>query len=215
MLISHKYRFIFVHVYKNAGTSISTALMPFAFYNSIHRYLYLIIKKKLGKFGVRVPEKLNPEPCDGHGTAAQIMQVVGRDVFKSYFTFAVVRNPWDWQVSLYNFMLKTPTHHQHEQILGFKDFREYLLWRCREEVRYQKDFIYTADDKLLVDFVGRYENLTDDFQTICNRIGIHAELPKMNVSKSKPYQEYYTPETVELVRKTFDADIRLFGYDFE
>jgi hypothetical protein len=40
-------------------------------------------------------------------------------------------------------------------------------------------------------------------------------LPYVNMSKEKPYQEYYTYETIELVRKIFAPDIEAFGYDFE
>ncbi len=68
---------------------------------------------------------------------------------------------------------------------------------------------------MLVDFVGRFENLNADFETICARIGISASLPRINVSNVKPYQPYYNEETRELVRRTFDADIALFGYEFE
>jgi hypothetical protein len=66
-----------------------------------------------------------------------------------------------------------------------------------------------------VNFIGKYENLKDDFKKICNKIGISTTLPKLNVSKSKPYQEYYNDETIDLVRKTFQPDIKIFNYDFE
>ena len=67
----------------------------------------------------------------------------------------------------------------------------------------------------MVDFIGRFERLADDFHLICSRIGVSASLPKENVSRVKPYQEYYSEETKELVRRTFEPDISLFKYDFE
>jgi hypothetical protein len=111
-------------------------------------------------------------------------------------------------------MLKNTTHHQHDLAKSFGSFDAYIRWRCQCEVRFQKDFIYSADGTLLVNFVGRYENLHSDFETICSRIGISASLPKLNVSNTKPYREFYTDETEKLVRQTFDTDIKLLGYDF-
>ena len=214
MLISHKHRFIFIHIYKTAGSSVRTALRPFIFYSE----LQLPILRMFRRIGIRPPLILNPMPFeDSHNSAAEAVKVIGQKVFDKYFSFAFVRNPWDWQVSYYNFHVKwTPRTPNPwiDQIKSFPDFTAYIRWRCANP-ELQKDFIYSADEKLLVNFVGRYENINEDFQTICNRIGIRAELPMANVSKTKPYQEYYAPETVELVRKTFAADIRLFGYDFE
>lgn len=207
MLISRKYRFIFVHIYKNAGTSISTALMPFAV-APLPYQLYRILKK----VGLSIR---NPQPCPLHLQASELMKVIGEENFRSYFSFAIVRNPWDWQVSLYNYSLKTPGHYQHEFIKSLGSFTAYLDWRCTKEVRYQKDFIYSQNGEQLVKYIGRYECLDDDFREICARIGISASLPRLNISREKPYQEYYTSETIELVHKAFMLDIETFGYEFE
>lgn len=212
MLISHKHRFIFVHIYKNAGSSIRDALLPFAYYNRLHELALKLYKK----VRIRPPLHINPEPCfNKHSKVSEIIGVVGQKTYDDYFTFAIVRNPWDWQVSLYNYMRKTSTHFQHDLARKFSDFPTYLRWRCTEEIRFQKDFIYSVDGKLMVDFIGRYETIDEDFQTICDRIGIQVKLPITNVSKTKPYQEYYTPELIELVRKAFAPDIELFKYEFE
>jgi hypothetical protein len=140
---------------------------------------------------------------------------MGEKNFRSYFSFAFVRNPWDWQVSLYTYALKNPSHFQHDFTNKLDGFPAYLDWRCANDIHFQKDFIYSQDGKLLVNFVGKYEHLDADFREVCGRIGISASLPRLNISKEKPYQKYYTPETVELVRKTFAPDIEAFGYDFE
>jgi len=206
MLISEPHKFIFIHIYKNAGTSITDALLPFA--ASRWRIRANALLNKVGIGG------LYPTPYPGHITAAELIAKMGQESFDSYFSFAFVRNPWDWQVSLYNFMLKTPKHHQHRLVSGFRNFDEYIEWRCTRDVHLQKDFVYSGDHQL-VDFIGRYENLHDDFQTICSRIGISARLPMLNVSSTRPYQDYYSRKSVELVRKTFEPDIRLLGYDFD
>jgi len=208
MLLSEKHKFIFVHIYKNAGTSITTALKPFAL-----SPWQLKAHKLIKRLGIHSPFS-EPQPFDHHITASEILDSLGEKKYKEYFSFAFVRNPWDWQVSLYKYMLKTETHRQHEVIKNFDNFEEYIKWRCENEVRYQNDRIYSKNNELLVDFVGRYENLYNDFDAICSRIGIPASLPKLNVSNTKPYQSYYTEKTKELVRQAFEPDIRIFNYEF-
>ena len=207
MLLSKKHRFIFIHIYKNAGTSITTALTPFA-----SNQLLQLANWAAKKFNVYL--KAGPEPFHVHARAREIIDAIGKEQFGSYFSFAFVRNPWDWQVSLYKFMLKNTAHPQHTLIKSMGNFENYIEWRCEKEVRLQKDFIYSVDGELLVDYVGRYENLHADFDEICSRIGITATLPRLNVSNTKPYQEFYNEQTKERVRRTFDADITLFGYEF-
>ncbi|WP_017300721.1 sulfotransferase family 2 domain-containing protein [Nodosilinea nodulosa] len=206
MLISRKKKFVFIHIYKNAGTSISTALIRITS-NKLQRYA----SKQLKKAGIIY---LKDQPCPTHATASEIISTIGEEEFKALFSFAIVRNPWDWQVSLYHYMLQNSNHPQHKLAQEFKDFEEYLYWRCAKEIRLQKDFVCSQDDKILVDFIGRFESLDKDFQTICRRIGISACLPKVNVSNTVPYQEFYNPNTRELVRSTFEPDISLFNYSF-
>jgi hypothetical protein len=208
MLISKNHNFIFIHIYKNAGTSITKALMPFA-----ANKMQCNISKLLRKIGIS--PYFDPQPYHGHINASELASKIGCEKFNSYFSFAFVRNPWDWQVSLYTFMLKDNQHYQHKLAKSFLDFNEYIEWRCANEVKYQKDFVLSEEGELLVDFIGKYENLEEDFKKICRQIGISASLPKFNVSKTRPYQEYYNNKSIEHVRKTFEPDIRMFNYTFE
>jgi hypothetical protein len=93
-------------------------------------------------------------------------------------------------------------------------FDQYIRWRCARKVRFQKDFICSKDGKLLVDYVGKFERIDDDFKKICSRIGVSASLPKLNVSNLKPYREFYNNEAKDLVWKTYSPDITFFQYDF-
>ena len=209
MLISKKHNFIFIHIYKNAGTSITRALKPFA----LSRW-QMAGHKLFKKAGISSPF-FDPQPFHGHITASEMIDSLGREKFNSFFSFAIIRNPWDWQVSLYNYMLKLETHHQHELVKKLGNFEEYIKWRCKNEVRYQKDFIYSENNNLLVNYVGRYEDLNNEFSKICSQIGISTFLPELNVSNKKPYQQFYNDETKELVRRAFEPDIKLFDYEFE
>ena len=217
MLISESHNFIFIHIYKNAGTSIKAALKPFAtsiFHERLNGIARYPVLGNLASLLMRF-DRFNPTPYPSHVSARQIISELGGDTYRSYFSFTFVRNPWDWQVSLYTYMLKNGDHHQHELVKNLGSFGEYIRWRCAEEVRYQRDFIYSDQGDLLVDFVGRFEQIEQDFQSICSRIGIDVVLPKMNISRTTSYREYYDKETVDLVSKVFEPDINAFGYRFE
>lgn len=207
MLISRRHNFIFIHIYKNAGTSIRSALKPF----SATPWMRLA-DRAAKKLKISLPN--TPEPFHGHITASKVISIIGREEFDRYFSFAIVRNPWDWQVSLYKYMLGNPKHHQHSIIKDLGSFDAYILWRCEEQRFYQKDFIYSENGELLVNFVGRFEYIQEDFKTICDRIGISTSLPMRNVSNTESYKNFYTDETIELVRRAYEPDIKLFGYDF-
>ncbi len=206
MLISHQRQFIFIHIYKNAGTSISNALLSFTAPS-----WQLKTNRLWKKLGVTY---LDVNPYHAHSTASELIEKIGPYTFDKYFSFAIVRNPWDWQVSLYTFMRQDKNHYQHELAQSFRNFDEYLNWRCSYEVHYQKDFVYSKDGAQLVDFIGRYENLERDFSIICSRIGVCTSLPKLNVSKTRHYRTYYNDKTVQMVANTFAPDIQLFGHDF-
>ena len=77
---------------------------------------------------------------------------------------------------------------------------------------------FVCDDagNLLVDHVGRYESIAEDFANICERVGIDVELPVRNRSKRKAdYRSYYNEETVELVKQLCAKDIEMFDYSFD
>lgn len=207
MLISRKYRFIFIHVYKNAGSSITRALKPFAqskWQKRAHSFFKV--------FGV---SHFDASPYPSHISAAELKSKMKRKYFDTYFKFGIVRNPWDWQVSLYTYVLNKKRHPLHDTVKSFNSFDEYLEWRYTKPVTYQKNFLFSEENEQLVDFIGKFEKLSDDFNKICSRIGISATLSRRNVSRIRPYKEYYNKKTIELVREKFEPDIKLFNYDFE
>lgn len=207
MLISQKHNFIFIHIFKNAGSSITRALIPYCS-NPIHLFTHRVLKR-VGIFN------LDPIPYPKHVKAPELIHEMGYEAYKSYFSFAVVRNPWDWNVSLYKYMLKSKDHHQHEAVKKMKGFDEFIRVKCTMPHTYQRDFICSESGEKLVDYIARFENINEEFQVICKKIGVQAKrLPHLNISNTTHYREYYTDETRELVRVFFKPDIELFGYEF-
>jgi hypothetical protein len=70
-------------------------------------------------------------------------------------------------------------------------------------------------DKLLVDFVGRFENLETDWAHVCGRIGIaYQPLPHKNATARQPLGQYYDEDTIALVARHWAGEIGMFGYRY-
>lgn len=127
-----------------------------------------------------------------------------------YFSFAVVRNPWDRVVSNFFYLDKI----SHPMLRGAKTPGEWVrsgnLW-C-----YPASYYLLINGQVGVNRVIRYENLTKDFRKVCKKIGIKAaKLPRTNSSPHKHFTEYYDDESREIVADIFKQDIVLFKYKFK
>ena len=149
-----------------------------------------------------------------HIGAVDIREALTGEVYDEFYKFAFVRNPWDWNVSLYFHLLKyelAPDHHLVSKMSGFP---EYLEWSMSRKYRQQKDFIVDSNNSLLLDFLGRYESITEDFNHVCKTLGMNKTLPQLNVTSHADYRSYYDQHTREIIARHFAGDIELFKYKF-
>ena len=132
----------------------------------------------------------------------------------SFFKFSFVRNPWDRVVSAYEYLKGRGIIN-----VSFKDFIlsgiEYTDVKWHYAIT-QFDIIGDGDSTLLVDFVGRFEILQEDFNRVCKIIGIKpVKLPYKNNSTHSHYSVYYDDTLKEVVDKLYYKDIKIFGYEYE
>lgn len=215
MIISDSHQFIFFHVPKVAGSSIRAALDSYANFSTKWIINRALVKLRLRRYLLNLPHyKLRM--YKKHLGASEAKEKLPQSVFSHYFKFAFVRNPWDWQVSLYHYILNTPKQEQHQIVKDLQDFNHYLKWRVEEAKKLQSDFLVDAEGNLLVDFVGKYEKLHIDLKAISSRLALpDLDLPHLNASGHKDYRTYYRPDTVDLVSRHFREDIDRFGYHFD
>lgn len=128
--------------------------------------------------------------------------LIGVPPWESIFKFAFVRNPWDRMVGLYFHNGK-----------GIK-FKQYVATKRPPS---QKSFITDSDNFILVDFIGRFENLAEDWGIVCERVGVeHTPLAHIRTGEKiprEPYKYYYDQEDWDAVAKLFAEDIETFGYE--
>lgn len=212
VLISDEHRFIFIHIPKTAGSSITQVLSPHS-----RQPTDYWMNRLLARCGVRTNLLAPPRHrwFRRHTTARRLRPWLPAAVYDSYFKFAFVRNPWDWLVSYYHFVLERPRHRRHGQIRQLGSFAEFLRYECSRRTFLQSRFVTDARGRLIVDYVGRFEHLEADFQRICDRAGLDATLVRRNQSRHQDYRDYYDRRTIDLVAQGYRRDIELFGYAFD
>jgi len=157
--------------------------------------------------------QFGPPSRGDHFKATDLITEIGRKQFDRLFSFAFVRNPWDWELSHYRYICKHDSHPNHAEVSALGSFSEYVRWRCDGRFQTQESFL-VHDNQTVVDFVGRFENLAADFGYVCERLNIAFRLPKLNRTIHEDYRSAYDDRTRELIASTYASDINRFGYSF-
>ena len=196
MLVSDSHKFVFHHVPKTAGSSITAALAPYC-----------------NLWKGTLPEEKHGWQVQFHnvGLHLPVKEVINSvsDYPREYYSFAFVRNPFEVIVSAWdsNKYENFDRYVEHEIFTG--------LQICARRSQYE---YLTDNGTLLVDFVGRYENLSSDFYEVINEIKVPLMmLPKRNIGKEKrsqDYKKYFTPLSRKTVERKFEKDLNFFGYEF-
>ena len=235
MIVSHKHKFIFMKTMKTASSSMEIALSEVLGPDDILTPARpdLDDMRKTGQGGQNfrlkhpdVPKialwrKLlgRPEryyhPTIGyyeHMPAWRVRRYLGEEIWNSYYKFAFERNPWDRQVSFYHYKTRALAK---DKMLNFEQF---LAKGKRVQVSNWSN--YSIDNEVVLDFVGRYENIGADFDHVLDAIGLGGKisLPKANIGQTKPegarYQDYYNDETRRIVADWSAGEIKYFDYEF-
>jgi len=202
MRISHKHKFIFFSNPKTASESIRAALDPYSdIFSAVDAPIYR--------------NHVTPHELKIHF-------IQKGWAWNTYFKFCFVRNPWDRLVSYYHYFkpdknynlvwIRGPWHYKNA--LPFDKFVESLRDHTYFGLLQSKYFLGENNDKL-IDYVGKYENIMDDFSAVCAKLNIEASLPLKNKNiKRMAYQVYYSAKTRKIVEEIFHKEIGLFNYKY-
>lgn len=221
-IINNSFNFVFVHIPKAAGTSITSVLSKYTNYCDL----------EIG--GTNFGEKLQPIyrkrfGIGKHSTAREIRNLMGTVSWSRFFTFSFVRNPFSRSLSTYHFLRRWegPNAEFHERMRAFNSFEQYVMSGIWEEsngpdeiFRQQVHWLRSDNEpkNQLVDFVGRVENIQTDLLKILKAIGLSKEtleldsIPILNRSEEESRSSVYTPEVVERIVDRYKLDFDVFGY---
>ncbi|MCB1614850.1 MAG: sulfotransferase family 2 domain-containing protein [Pseudomonadales bacterium] len=223
MFISNSQRFIFVHIMKTGGTSVSSCLADTLAWNDISlggtqkdTHNNAFYRKQFG--------------LAKHSRAEAIASVIGQQTWNDYFSFAFVRHPYSRAISLYRFAArlansnadkpdapanKMPIVQAFNNTATFSGFIGQLNAENALGIQLQKHWVTDKNGNTIVNFVGRYENIGDDYRYIAERLHLpQQQLPQKNPS-GKTAVPTLTHTDYDLLFELFREDIAFFDYDAE
>ena len=216
MLLSHRRQFLFVHIAKTGGTSVRRALSSYRWdwkYGPSQFMVNKLSQLAGHRLGCRFPR---------HSKIIAAREMLPEDYFDRLYKFAFVRNPWDLQVSSFHHIKRERPH----LLNGYDKFSDFMRWKLDESRAYQyhidtsiqlqTDYLVDLRGNLIVDRVGKYENIQSDFDDICEHLKIKQQtLPhKRKATDRKNYRGYFCDELAEQVGTYFKRDVELLGYQF-
>ena len=202
MIISHSHRYIFIKSEKTAGTSVEAALSKHCTANDMVTPLgdYWFNRGERGEW---IHSSMNAEGFFQHDPAADVRRKVSPEIWNDYFKFSITRNPWDRVVSNFSwearnkFALRPARRWYHRLGMRFDEFGETtkLFRKFVAGDWTNNDRFYLLEGALCVDFVIRYERLTEDLAEVCRRVGLPPLiLPHLKAGLRQgghSYREYY------------------------
>lgn len=182
-----RYRCIFIHQRKCAGTSIIEA------------------------FGIRARSFFHHQNPAWHLYNDGVLspEWAGRP---QAFIFSVVRNPYDRLISSWRYLSSTKDRPLLDVLVNPPRDGSAYRHLTRQQVAALRD----TSGGLVTDMLMRFETLQADFDEVCDRLGKRrVELPKTNASQREvSYKQYFNAETRKLAEALFRDDLEAFGYDF-
>jgi len=202
MIISHKFKFIFIKTRKTAGTSVEVYLSSACGENDIVTPIIPHVE----------PHKARNYEDGGffnHISGAEIKSAVGDDTWNSYFKFCVERNPWDKTLSHYHMVNKRSN--RGVSLDSYFRARDFPV---------DRDQYTDRSHKPMVDEILRYENLDAELSRTFKRLGVPFSGDLGVRAKSdyrtdrRHYREILNPEQSNLIKEAFAKEIEWFGYEY-
>ena len=211
--INHNKKAIYIHIPKTGGSFIRDTLKnyygftPYYLKRPDHNQFCRIFDNSVDKhenklFGTLLYYK----------TSAYLNRIMNMDENKwnNYFIFTFIRNPYDRLISGYSYCNKFNISFNNF-INNIPKFNCWIYWHSfMPQIRH----IVNEKGENKINYIGKYENLYEDFNEVLNKLGfkiVHKNMVK-NKSKHDHYLKYYNDNNKLKINKILDDDLKNFDY---
>ena len=223
MILSHKYKFIFIKTRKTAGSSIEYNLSKCLGEKDVLTPLYNILNTEdavpknyifdnkfsntLKKFGLLKLSKYFRDEFKTHDHCIKIKRMVGSKIWNSYFKFCVEREPVDKCLSYYFMRKNSPLSKASRKKMSWSQFVK------KGNFPVDDDF-YIYKNSLMVDKIIKFENLNSEFSEVLS----YLDIKNLNLNKkvNNTFREKLdfkvTHDDKKIIYKAFKNTLPYTGY---
>ena len=220
MYLSIEYKFLFIHIPKCAGEWL---------YNKLR---YGIHTPRIAYWGLDKKYDIDL----AHLYQDIVSNYIPTKLYNDYFTFAIVRNPYNRFYSAYKDLLKKMSEYSvwYTKYPLYKTFEEFAkivdkkafhdkITRHNIHIVPQHKFIL-KDNKNNVNQLIKYEEMNIGLPTLFDKLKIDYIKNKEYTGRKlnfndikienikKTYFDHYTPEIIKIVNRLYEKDFELLGY---
>lgn len=205
-MILKEYNAIFFHVPKTAGYSIEQ--------------YFLGTMPDWRLFNEEILYGLHESVMTQHLTYNDMQKYRTKDFLDAHFKFAFFRNTWERFCSAFFYL-------EDHYLKKHGSFENFVCEVCNEVNTYkhnrgwhfakQTDWLFNLDKNVCLNYVGRFEDINNDFKIICDRLSVpFTPLKKLNASKrsATTYRDVYTDKTKSLIAEAYAEEIEYFDFKF-
>ena len=213
MLVSHRYKFIYLKARKVAGTTIESVLERYCVspndeksYEINHDANY-----KNTKHGI-ISSRMRGKSGGGwynHKTSFEIKRDLKENEWENYVKICNIRNPYDMVVSWFHYQTNTKG-------INKEKFNNFVKNNSKLSLIINNKRIWSDNNKYDFEYI-RFENMEEDLNRIMKKLGLpkyEIDIPHFKKSIRGDWKEYYDEETKEIVYNLFKDEIELFNYKF-
>lgn len=152
----------------------------------------------------------------------QISELLSDNKYNDWIKFSFVRNPFDKLVSCWYDKCISTNYFKEKYNLEFKNFLDFVKYintinLDQMDAHCSPQYLILFNKKNftpIFNFIGKYENLTKDWESLNKLLGIFPTLLLGNYNKKNKnlYSEYYCKQSIEIVKRTYQKDFELFNY---
>lgn len=223
-MISHKYRCIFIHIPKCAGTSIERVFGHLDGHSGRggqdHRTIRMIEKPF---FTARIfYSKDNFKEFLRRVHFSFIKQEnfrnkysVTKRQYDTYFKFSIVRNPWSRVYSWYYKVMRDKIHlreYKLEKKIPFAEFVEKFAGKGM--LQPQMHWLKNYEGVIACDYIARFEKLPEEYDYISRILHLNTALPHELKGSSQRLADVYDEKSIALIHEIYREEIDYFGYKF-